>query len=596
MHISSEVSSTTNHQQPPPANSGAPSKRNASANNTNNNNNNNNSSVNNNNASSNNKKVVDTSPYLTPENLIERTVDVLLAEHPGELVKTGSPHVVCTTLPTHWRSNKTLPIAFKVLALGEVMDGTIVTIRAGNDENFCAELRNCTAVMKNQVAKFNDLRFVGRSGRGKSFTLSIVISTNPIQIATYNKAIKVTVDGPREPRSKVRHQGFHPFAFGPQRFGPGDPLMGGLPFKFPGFAHHLVGMHSHLHAPDWRALSAVGNPAALVRPGFPHGAPFFHHQHPAFQAHSIAGSLDRHGLRSLNDSHHHLTQLRQLSTVGAAHSTTSPEGSPTTTTTNLGERPMLTTSPPLTTTNSDNDNNNNIDTGFESDSISVTGSPRKTSSLHEDDDGRSTSPPSNSGSASGGGGGGGGSGAFTSLIQRNSTTLRKNEFFNGFASQFSPTANNFNPALAAQLFLQNPLLPQPSQWLYTQLYGNYSDFPWFRSNVAGDVLAQPVAGVPQAELPDANNLPAAAVAAVDAGTNGVNLVKRCVTLISHSPDVENANPNASPPVTSTRRSPSPVETIDLDDVSTTSRTELERGGYGPIRCRTPKSADVWRPY
>jgi len=65
------------------------------------------------------------------------------------------------------------------LALGEVMDGTIVTIRAGNDENFCGELRNCTAVMKNQVAKFNDLRFVGRSGRGKSrktdFEIQIVL-------------------------------------------------------------------------------------------------------------------------------------------------------------------------------------------------------------------------------------------------------------------------------------------------------------------------------------------------------------------------------------------------------------------------------------
>lgn len=69
---------------------------------------------------------------------------------------------------------------------------------------------------------------------GKSFTLSIIISTNPIQVATYNKAIKVTVDGPREPRSKIRHPGFHPFAFGPQRFGP-DPLMAaGLPFKLPG--------------------------------------------------------------------------------------------------------------------------------------------------------------------------------------------------------------------------------------------------------------------------------------------------------------------------------------------------------------------------
>jgi hypothetical protein len=74
---------------------------------------------------------------------------------------------VCTVLPAHWRSNKTLPVAFKVVALGEVVDNTVVTVRAGNDENCCAELRNSTAVMKNQVAKFNDLRFVGRSGRGE---------------------------------------------------------------------------------------------------------------------------------------------------------------------------------------------------------------------------------------------------------------------------------------------------------------------------------------------------------------------------------------------------------------------------------------------
>lgn len=60
-----------------------------------------------------------------------------------------------------------MPGAFKVVALGEVSDGTLVTVMAGNDENWCGELRNCTAVMKNQVAKFNDLRFVGRSGRGK---------------------------------------------------------------------------------------------------------------------------------------------------------------------------------------------------------------------------------------------------------------------------------------------------------------------------------------------------------------------------------------------------------------------------------------------
>lgn len=96
----------------------------------------------------------------------ERQVNEILSEHPGELVKTGSPSFLCSALPSHWRSNKTLPVAFKVIALGDVADGTIVTLRAGNDENYCAELRNCTAVMKNQVAKFNDLRFVGRSGRG----------------------------------------------------------------------------------------------------------------------------------------------------------------------------------------------------------------------------------------------------------------------------------------------------------------------------------------------------------------------------------------------------------------------------------------------
>lgn len=51
-----------------------------------------------------------------------------------------------------------------------------MTVRAGNDENYHAELRNCSAVMKNQVAKFNDLRFVGRSGRGEFKKLLILLN------------------------------------------------------------------------------------------------------------------------------------------------------------------------------------------------------------------------------------------------------------------------------------------------------------------------------------------------------------------------------------------------------------------------------------
>ncbi|XP_014207881.1 uncharacterized protein LOC106638979 [Copidosoma floridanum] len=199
---------------------------------------------------------------ITADLLAERTLDGLLAEHPGELIRTGSPHVVCTVLPSHWRSNKTLPIAFKVLALGEVGDGTLVTVRAGNDENCCAELRNSTALMKNQVAKFNDLRFVGRSGRGKSFTLTIMLQTSPPQVATLSKAIKVTVDGPREPRSKTRHQAFHPFHFGPRQFHFGHP-QDPLGFKLSGLQHLSLDQNAAVAAAaaaaqGWGGLSRGG--------------------------------------------------------------------------------------------------------------------------------------------------------------------------------------------------------------------------------------------------------------------------------------------------------------------------------------------------
>ncbi|KAF7280608.1 hypothetical protein GWI33_005707 [Rhynchophorus ferrugineus] len=64
-----------------------------------------------------------------------------------------------------------------------------------------------------------------------------MVSTSPPQVATYNKAIKVTVDGPREPRSKTmlsflgQQQQFH-FAFGqrPFPFATSDPLSG---FRMP---------------------------------------------------------------------------------------------------------------------------------------------------------------------------------------------------------------------------------------------------------------------------------------------------------------------------------------------------------------------------
>lgn len=80
---------------------------------------------------------------------------------------------------------------------------------------------------------YHSHKYVYRFFPGKSFTLTIIVSTSPPQVATYSKAIKVTVDGPREPRSKTRQQGLHHFPFGPRPFPP-DPLTGGLPFKLSG--------------------------------------------------------------------------------------------------------------------------------------------------------------------------------------------------------------------------------------------------------------------------------------------------------------------------------------------------------------------------
>lgn len=50
-----------------------------------------------------------------------RSVVDVLADHAGELVRTDSPNFLCSVLPSHWRCNKTLPVAFKVR--GDLLGG-----------------------------------------------------------------------------------------------------------------------------------------------------------------------------------------------------------------------------------------------------------------------------------------------------------------------------------------------------------------------------------------------------------------------------------------------------------------------------------------
>lgn len=272
------------------------------------------------------------------------------------------------------------------------------------------------------------------------------------------------------------------------------------------------------------------------------------------------------------------------------HSTTSPNSSPA--------NVSLTNSSQLTPPHTDENDNNLNDERFENDNISVTGSPTHANST-EDDERRSpspfqsvTQPPAQIESPGNGG-------AFTSLIHRNS---KKGDFLSNFQSHLHqrPTAAHplqqqlpqqnhaLNHALAAQLFLQSPLIPQPSQWLYSQLYGgNYNELPWLRSslqstnnngfrltNNANETL------LTQSNSPctESNKEP------FERGT------KRSITLISHLDDEKETS--ASPPVTSTKRTPSPQDDIEI--VSNTSSPIKPKSDS--LKCRTSKHTDVWRPY
>lgn len=196
-------------------------------------------------------------------------------------------------------------------------------------------------------------------------------------------------------------------------------------------------------------------------------------------------------------------------------------------------------------------------------------------------------------------------GAFTSIIQK---SHRKTEFTSQFPvnSHFAGGANPMiNHALAAHLFFQNPLLPQPNQWLYNHLYNNYNDFPWLRHTLSTNALTNG----------NAENAPNPRVEASSSSSSGLNFIKRSITLLTNNSanDKENdsdVQSSSSPPVSSTKRSPSPeviMETVGGKRKRSTSCesikesvNEITRKADGFInRSRLGagvKQNDVWRPY
>ncbi|KAJ9573921.1 hypothetical protein L9F63_008694, partial [Diploptera punctata] len=297
----------------------------------------------------------------------------------------------------------------------------------------------------------------------KSFTLTIIVSSSPPQMATYSKAIKVTVDGPREPRSKTRHhQPFHPFHFGPRpfHFGPSldpgqrvpDPLVGSLPFKLTGIAHHL-GMAGA--EPPWGAFGRgpggyphhylpphCGGPPGLHAPHFPHHMLALTNPDQPLTSPTRLSSVSEPQSRSSSD-----TTLGPISISVASHSGSStgssqpPAGaarSPATERTGL-----LTTAPRPSTPRED--------------TATPPPAPSSSSSASPLEPG-ATSPP----------------------IRLTATAHPHPQFHpllhhhhhhpGGQPSAYFSSAAA--AAAAASLFLNTPLLPPTSQWLYSQLYGS----------------------------------------------------------------------------------------------------------------------------
>ena len=90
-----------------------------------------------------------------------------LVSEAGGLIPTDHPNIYCTPLPHHCRVNSPIHVPFLIVSTKGIPDGTVVRLSAGNKFNPIAEMKNCEALMSDNVAKFPDLRFVGRSGRGK---------------------------------------------------------------------------------------------------------------------------------------------------------------------------------------------------------------------------------------------------------------------------------------------------------------------------------------------------------------------------------------------------------------------------------------------
>lgn len=117
MHLTANNASSASTNGGGSTTTNSSTTNNGSSNNNSSSNNNNSTSGNTTSANNNNSTTAANNQPLTPEQILqetytkmtsdilaERTLGDFLSEHPGELIRTGSPLFVCTVLPSHWRS------------------------------------------------------------------------------------------------------------------------------------------------------------------------------------------------------------------------------------------------------------------------------------------------------------------------------------------------------------------------------------------------------------------------------------------------------------------------------------------------------------
>lgn len=88
---------------------------------------------------------------------------------------TENKNIDVDQLPEFSRANKYIGEYNVFIRNNEVPDGTQCVIFAHSVKTGPGELKNNVSIVKNGVAKFDDLRFVGKSGRG-SFTVHFFLT------------------------------------------------------------------------------------------------------------------------------------------------------------------------------------------------------------------------------------------------------------------------------------------------------------------------------------------------------------------------------------------------------------------------------------